>query len=56
MTPILELKLFDVWGIDFIGPFVSLFGMKYILVAMNYVSKWVRHLHQEVRNLRVLLN
>ncbi|XP_052198389.1 uncharacterized protein LOC127805674 [Diospyros lotus] len=33
--------LFDVWGIDFMGPFVSSFGNKYILVAVNYVSKWV---------------
>jgi len=41
MTPILEVELFDVWGIDFMGPFVSLYGKKYILVAVDYVSKWV---------------
>ncbi|XP_015165376.1 uncharacterized protein [Solanum tuberosum] len=41
MTPILELGLFDVWGIDFIGPFVSSYGQKYILVVVDYVSKWV---------------
>ena len=35
------IELFDVWGIDFIGPFVSSHGMKYILVAVDYVSKWV---------------
>ena len=35
------IKLFDVWGIDFMGPFVSSHGMKYILVAVDYVSKWV---------------
>ena len=35
------IELFDVWGIDFIGPFVSSHGMKYILVAFDYVSKWV---------------
>ena len=29
------------WGIDFMGPFVSSHGMKYILVAVDYVSKWV---------------
>nr|GFA60160.1 reverse transcriptase domain-containing protein [Tanacetum cinerariifolium] len=34
-------KIFDVWGIDFIGPFPSLRGNKYILVAVNYLSKWV---------------
>ena len=35
------IKLFDVWGIDFMGPFVSSHGMKYILVEVDYVSKWV---------------
>ena len=35
------IELFDVWGIDFMGPFVSAHGMKYILVAVDYVSKWV---------------
>ena len=32
---------FDVWGIDFIGPFPSSFGNMYILLAVYYVSKWV---------------
>lgn len=32
---------FDVRGIDFMGSFMSLHGMKYILVADDYVSKWV---------------
>nr|GEV19655.1 reverse transcriptase domain-containing protein [Tanacetum cinerariifolium] len=34
-------KIFDVWGIDFMGPFPSLKGNKYILVAVDYLSKWV---------------
>ena len=41
MNPILVIELFDVWGIDFMGPFVSSHGMKYILVVVVYVSKWV---------------
>ncbi|XP_019262248.1 PREDICTED: uncharacterized protein LOC109240082 [Nicotiana attenuata] len=28
-------------GIDFMGPFVRSYGNKYILVAVDYVSKWV---------------
>nr|GEY83737.1 reverse transcriptase domain-containing protein [Tanacetum cinerariifolium] len=32
---------FDVWGIDFMGPFPSSRGKKYILVAVDYLSKWV---------------
>ncbi|GKA22277.1 reverse transcriptase domain-containing protein [Tanacetum coccineum] len=34
-------EIFDVWGIDFMGPFPSLKGNKYILVAVDYLSKWV---------------
>nr|GEU50647.1 reverse transcriptase domain-containing protein [Tanacetum cinerariifolium] len=35
-------EMFDVWGIDFMGPFSSLRGNKYILVAVDYLSKWVQ--------------
>ena len=38
---ILEVEIFDVWGIDFMGPFPSSRGYEYILVAVDYVSKWV---------------
>ncbi|KAL4366455.1 hypothetical protein GQ457_05G021720 [Hibiscus cannabinus] len=38
---ILENKLFDVWGIDFMGPIPSSHGDLYILLAVDYVSKWV---------------
>ncbi|KAL4348430.1 hypothetical protein GQ457_17G009180 [Hibiscus cannabinus] len=38
---ILEVELFDVWWIDFMGPFPSSFGNLYILLAVEYVSKWV---------------
>ncbi|GJV05490.1 reverse transcriptase domain-containing protein [Tanacetum coccineum] len=34
-------EIFDVWGIDFMGPFPSSHGNKYILVAIDYLSKWV---------------
>nr|GEZ82811.1 reverse transcriptase domain-containing protein [Tanacetum cinerariifolium] len=34
-------KIFDVWGINFMGPFLSSIGNKYILVAVDYLSKWV---------------
>nr|GFA56584.1 reverse transcriptase domain-containing protein [Tanacetum cinerariifolium] len=34
-------EIFDVWGIDFIGPFPSSKGNKHILVAVDYLSKWV---------------
>ncbi|GKD65871.1 reverse transcriptase domain-containing protein [Tanacetum coccineum] len=34
-------EIFDVWGIDFMGPFPSSHGNKYILVAVDYLLKWV---------------
>ena len=38
---IMVVQIFDVWGIDFMGPFTPSFGNLYILIAMDYVSKWV---------------
>ena len=38
---ILIVEIFDVWGIDFMGPFLNSFGYLYMLVAMDYVYKWV---------------
>ncbi|CAN6539957.1 unnamed protein product [Malus baccata var. baccata] len=40
-TPILIVEIFDVWGIDFMGLFPSSNGFLYILLAVDYVSKWV---------------
>ncbi|GJX58858.1 reverse transcriptase domain-containing protein [Tanacetum coccineum] len=34
-------EIFDIWGIDFMGSFPSSRGNKYILVAVDYFSKWV---------------
>ncbi|GKF28090.1 reverse transcriptase domain-containing protein, partial [Tanacetum coccineum] len=34
-------EIFDVWGINFIRPFSSSHGNKYILVSVDYLSKWV---------------
>ena len=38
LNPILVVDLFDVWGIDFMGPFPVSFGYIYILVGVDYVS------------------
>ena len=38
---IMVVQIFDVWGIDFMGPFPQSFGNLYILLAVDYVSKWV---------------
>ncbi|GJY64391.1 reverse transcriptase domain-containing protein [Tanacetum coccineum] len=40
LTNILVSEVFDIWGIDFMGPFPSLRKNKYILVDVDYISKW----------------
>ncbi|RVX05731.1 hypothetical protein CK203_027375 [Vitis vinifera] len=41
LNPILIVDIFYVWGIDFMRPFPMSFGYSYILVGVDYVSKWV---------------
>ena len=38
---ILVVQIFYVWGINFMGPFRPSFGNLYILLDVDYVSKWV---------------
>lgn len=44
MNPIMVIDLFDIKGIDYIRAFVSYYGVKYILVAVDFVSKWVEEI------------
>lgn len=41
LTLILVYEIFDVWGIDFMCPFPSSYNNIYIILAVDYVSKWV---------------
>ncbi|GJX51032.1 reverse transcriptase domain-containing protein [Tanacetum coccineum] len=49
-------EIFDVWGIDFMGPFSSSRGNKYILVAVDYLSKWVEAKALPTNDARVVVN
>jgi hypothetical protein len=40
----LQVDIFDVWGVDFMGPIPMSEQCEYILVAVDYVSKWVETL------------
>ena len=53
---ILEVKLFYVWGIDFMGSFHSSYGNQYILLTVHYVSKWVETIATPTNNGKVVLN
>nr|GFB40381.1 hypothetical protein [Tanacetum cinerariifolium] len=48
-------EIFDVWGIDFMGPFSSSKGNKYILVAVDYLSKWVEAKALPTKDARVVV-
>lgn len=39
-----KVELFNVCDLDFIGPFLKSFGKEYILVGVEYVSKWVEEI------------
>nr|GEY44757.1 reverse transcriptase domain-containing protein [Tanacetum cinerariifolium] len=47
-------EIFDVWGIDFMGPFQSSRGNKYILVAVDYLLKWVKAKALPINDARVV--
>ena len=38
---ILKVEIFNVLGIDYMGLFPSSLGNKYILIMVDYISKWV---------------
>ncbi|GKD58857.1 reverse transcriptase domain-containing protein [Tanacetum coccineum] len=48
-------EIFDVWAIDFMGPFPSSHGNKYILVAVDYLSKWVEAKALPINDARVVV-
>nr|GEV53940.1 DNA-directed DNA polymerase [Tanacetum cinerariifolium] len=48
-------EIFDIWGIDFMGLFPSSKGNKYILVAVDYLSKWVEVKALPTNNARVVV-
>ena len=55
LNSILVVDLFDVLGIDFMGPFPPSFGYVYILVGVDYVSKWVEEVPCRAADHRVVL-
>ena len=54
LNTILEVELFDVWCIDFMGPFPNSGVYKYILEAVDYVSKWVEAIATSTNDSKVV--
>ena len=55
LNSIMIVDLFYVWGIDFMGPFPMSFGYSYILVGVDYVSKWVEATPYKYNDHRVVI-
>ncbi|CAA7410890.1 unnamed protein product [Spirodela intermedia] len=55
MSNILVVKIFDVWGIDFIGPYPSAEKYEYILLPVNYVSKWVEAIPTRTNDHKIMI-
>ena len=55
LNNIMELEIFHVWGVDFMGPFPPSFGQLYILLVVDYFSKWVEAVATPTNDARVML-
>ncbi|GJU71582.1 reverse transcriptase domain-containing protein [Tanacetum coccineum] len=48
-------EIFDIWGIDFMGPFPKSYKFEYNLVAIDYISKWAEAQALPTNNARVVV-
>ena len=55
LTPILIIEIFYCWGIDFMWPFPPSCGYLYILLSVDYVSKWVEAIPTRTNDHKVVL-
>jgi hypothetical protein len=55
LNPILVTKIFYCWGMDFMGPFSLSFGLLYILVVINYVSKWIEAILSQKNDHKIVI-
>ncbi|RDX64437.1 putative mitochondrial protein, partial [Mucuna pruriens] len=54
--PILFCEVFDVWGIYFMGPFPISNGYSYILLVVDYVSRWVEAIDIKTNDAKVVVD
>ena len=55
LQTILEVKFFDIWGMHFMGLFPSSFSNLYIILELDYVSKWVEAIPTRTNDVRVVV-
>ena len=54
--PLIFCEVFDIWGIDFMGPFPFSSGFSYILLPVDYVSKWVEVIATRTNDAQVVMS
>ncbi|RDY04020.1 Tf2-9, partial [Mucuna pruriens] len=54
--PVLICEIFYVWGIDFMGPFLISNGYSYILLVINYITKWVEATATRTNDAKVVVD
>ena len=55
LLSIQEVEIFDVWGLDFMGTFPSSYGNRFILVGVDYVSKWAKAVASPTNDAKVVM-
>jgi len=55
LQPVIEVEIFDLWGVDFMGPFPNSNGYEYILMAVDYMSRWVEAIPTRSNDHKVVL-
>lgn len=56
LTSIYTCEIVDVCGINFIGPFPCSYSFNYILLAVDYVSKWVEAKAAKIGDAKTVAN
>ena len=54
VTNVNKWGVFDLWGMDFMGPFPPSYNNLYILLAVDYVSKWVEAIPTRTNDAKVV--
>ncbi|RDX94458.1 putative mitochondrial protein, partial [Mucuna pruriens] len=54
--PILFYEVFNVWGIDFMGSFLVSNGYSYILLVVDYVSRWVETITTKTNDAKIVVD
>ncbi|RDY06003.1 gag-pol, partial [Mucuna pruriens] len=49
-------EIFDIWGIDFMGKFLVSNGYSYILLAVDYVSRWVEAISTKTNDAKIVVD